>query len=240
MTAAIVVSGILGAAPPQPAQAWPKPLTQLPSSTDAPQTIQLLWREVAPVAGRFSVLMPGEPSETVQPLQTSVGFVELHSILVEDQDNAYLVMYADYPEAAIAQHSPTAILAQVTASWLDEHRVAATEPTNLELSGHPGQGLRYVLPNGLQVQARAYLVGRRLYQIFALYAPPLPASSEPTAENVPPLPNPKVDQFLNSFRLLNTPADRPTDPPADRPADPPADLPADLPADPPADRTVPN
>lgn len=193
----------------QPAQALIQVPAQDPAPTvptDAHRTIQLLWREVAPVAGRFSVLMPGEPRETVQPLQTSVGFVELHSILVEDHDNAYLVMYADYPEAAIAQHSPTAILAQVTASWLAEHRAEAVAPTDLELSGHPGQGLRYVLPNGLQVQARAYLVGRRLYQIFALYAPSPTAASDPsTTESPQPITNPKVDQFFESFRLLDPP-----------------------------------
>src|SRR4026209_75082 len=48
--------------------------------------------------GGFTISTPGNPKESVQTVDSAAGPLELHQFLVEDGNNAYIVMYNDYPK----------------------------------------------------------------------------------------------------------------------------------------------
>ncbi len=151
----------------------------------------IAWQPFTSGAGGFTISMPDEQKSDVLPMNTPVGVIDLHLFTVDLDDSAYIVGYSDYPESLVRNSSADVMLdgardgavANVGGKLLNERR--------LTLQGYPGRELWIEAEAGGQpglVQARIYLVGRRLYQV--LVAGSTTQFSESDAEF-----------FLDSFEL---------------------------------------
>ncbi|MEP6774665.1 MAG: hypothetical protein ABJA50_03640 [Chloroflexota bacterium] len=146
------------------------------------------WYNFTSSEGAFSVLMPRTPDESSATDGPS-GHTEL-MYGAKIGSIAYVVRYADYP--------PDVIQKAGTENWLDSERdfLVISVPGKLmsertiSIDGYPGRELRVQADDGKSRIARLYLVRNRLYKVYAV----MPDDRSIT---------PKVEQFLDSFTLLN-------------------------------------
>jgi hypothetical protein len=108
----------------------------------------------------------------------------------QDGDRAFMVGYTEYPERVRSLVGEQELLesARDGAVAGARGRLLVDEPR--ELAGVPGRHLEIDSDGGrVRVSGRLYVVGRRLYQVFATVAPVEAESAE-------------VQRFLDSFRIL--------------------------------------
>lgn len=183
----------------------PRPIQAGPLVPDEPtaSSLETLWISFESDTGRFSALFPETPRESLRSLSTSVGEINLHEFSFEDRQRAYLILYADYPSEALVSSDAQQILDLAVDNWLEEHQAEAIERQTVQIAGHPGRAVRYQLVNGLHVRGRAYLVGDRLYQIFALYESDGDTIANDATDTPLEAGRAEADavQFVNSFRL---------------------------------------
>jgi hypothetical protein len=153
------------------------------------------WEEFTHSAGRYTVLMPGAPQETVQDVPTPAGKMKLTSTAVElkDEGKVFAVLFADYdPRAdysdeAFAHRVIEAVLAGSVRSRKGEVRKQA----KIKLGSHHGQECLFDTAGGAEkTLARVYLVGNRLYQLVSSW----PVRAGATSAD--------AEKFCNSFKVL--------------------------------------
>jgi len=128
------------------------------------ETVEDPWKEFTSEEGGFSVLMPGEPTYSVQPAPTAQGSVQIHMYLLEHGVMAYGVMYND-------------VLGEIidVQKFLDERRDAAVKTVSgsqvteksISIEGQPGREIKFNTADNIQYTGRLYLVDGRLYQVIA-------------------------------------------------------------------------
>ncbi|HUV06222.1 MAG TPA: hypothetical protein VMX75_00755 [Spirochaetia bacterium] len=153
---------------------------------------QLRWKEFSSEAGAFSVLMPGKPEEQTHTLNTAAGDIKLTIYASEMGESlVFFVSYSDYPPEVAGSAVPGGLLRAARDSTVQSQGGKLLASYGIALGGHPG--LSYVAEAKVQgreavLRARNFMVGSRLYQIFALGE-----RGEGSTE--------KMAKFLGSFRL---------------------------------------
>jgi hypothetical protein len=141
------------------------------------------WVEFTSKEGRFSVLMPKQP--TVRK-QTAPGSVEVHMFLVEYTAVAYGVLYNDLagkvtdPEKALDDGRAGAVRSS--------GGVLLTEK-KISLDGYPGREIRIKTRDNIIYTARIYVVGQRFYQIIVTTPEGMDISKP-------------MKKFMDSFKLI--------------------------------------
>jgi hypothetical protein len=116
---------------------------------------------------RFSVQMPGRPTQAEQNVPTAVGDVKMTRFTVEiSQKLAYMVAVADYPAGSANANNQDAILdgAANGAATSLRGRINTKEPITLN-GRHPGRHIEVDVPGLGVYRSHLYLVGDRLYQL---------------------------------------------------------------------------
>src|SRR5262245_39994699 len=63
-----------------------------------PQAAQAeTWKEFSSPAGRFKVVMPSDPTETSETIESSLGKIERHTFTLEAGFASLRVSYSDFP-----------------------------------------------------------------------------------------------------------------------------------------------
>ena len=138
------------------------------------------------------MLMPGTPEEETQTINTEVGDIKLTMYVSEvDESVACFVSYSDYPAPVIAVSDPYTMLTAARDSTVFAQGGKLLSNYKISLGGNPG--IAFVADVEIEgkeavLRARNYVVGNRLFQIFAM-ALKGQKSREETA------------QFLSSFKL---------------------------------------
>jgi hypothetical protein len=123
------------------------------------------WADVEPADGRFSIRMPGEPTEQTRTLKTVAGEIAMRIYAVEDSRASYMVSFADYPVDIVAASTPETVLdgardgAAVNISGKVLHERAFV------FQGHPARDVVVLDAMEVELRMRIVLVGRRLYQV---------------------------------------------------------------------------
>jgi hypothetical protein len=151
---------------------------------------RIAWRDYTSKAGAYSILMPGQPDEQKQSVDTSAGRVDVYTSIFENRAGAFIVAYTDYPNDAVQGSDPQALLD----SAINNLQGTLLNKANITLDGFPGREFEVEIPSdGTRptgvMTARHFLVGHRLYQV-AVVTPKNPS----TPDNAP--------KFLDSFRLM--------------------------------------
>ena len=150
---------------------------------------RVTWKEFSSKEGRFSVLVPGTPSEQTQKLDTGVGAIDLHFFVAEQDGFQYLVSYNDYPDAMVREADADKVLDGARDGVVANVQGRLLNEVKVWLANYPGRELRIRIPEGRQaMRTRLYFVGNRLYQVGVLSAEDGAAADE-------------VSKFLNSFKL---------------------------------------
>lgn len=150
-------------------------------------------KEFKSEAGRFSVTTPAQMQESVQPVETQSGKIDLHLFTGQQDEIAYIVGYCDY--------SPDLAKPENAEHMLDGARDGAVSNTkgkligesSITLDGHPGREIGVqVAPEDqppMIIKGHFFMVKNRLYQVTVV-APRSRAQDK------------AVDDFLQSFKLL--------------------------------------
>jgi hypothetical protein len=156
--------------------------------------------------GMFKINFPGTPQESAKPLTLQGGGVStLHQFWVDEDFDyiSYMVIYNDYP-ADYASASPQELLETMRDGVVRDKTLTSDVP--IELFGVPGRAFTAVDKDGWQYAVHQFLAGSRLYQLIVV-----------NSKNHPPA---TTEEFMNTFRILKSPATNA--PPASAPAPPPA------------------
>jgi hypothetical protein len=151
---------------------------------------QVTWKEFSSSEGRFSVLMPGTPSEKTSKVNTEVGPVDMFSFRVTQEDSGYDVNYNDYPDAVVEASDAGSMLDGARDGIVSSLQGKLLTEFIISLDGYPGRDIRVEGPDGEHtVRTRLYLVDNRLYQLTVV-TPKEDSFSKDVAK------------FLDSFELL--------------------------------------
>ncbi len=151
------------------------------------------WQEVKSKEGRFVVMMPGDPNYIVDTVSTPAGKVAYPSYVVNNEDNYYLIGYSDMPKELVARAPADVIIEGSCRGVLHEAGGKQIGSKLLKRDKYLGREIIAEIPGQDQDQiqvmrVRSYLVGNRLYLIFASGPP------EDTTGN--------FGRFMDSFELL--------------------------------------
>ena len=176
-----------------PAQSIPDNSTAVPAQPDAGQPFTF-------ADGRFSVLFPGTPTQSSQPVQLKNGetaTLYVFSVTAENGNTGYAVKYINYPADYVNGYPADYAISdpQVRLQAAEKGDAAGKtlfKDQAIDLDGVPGRDYAIMLPDGSSCTVHEYLAGNRLYQLIAW-----------TAKDY--LPNDQGYQFLHSFRIWGNP-----------------------------------
>ncbi len=147
-----------------------------------------VWQEFSSREGGFTILLPSQPQESLVNLKTDLGLMVLHAFTVTNGDREYRVTYTDLLHPAKNEKDTEKVLKTARQFALTgKHREMLKEQF-LTLDDHPGREFRISEDSELVLIDRAYLVGKRLYQVITSFSAAKGESTE-------------TGRFLGSFRL---------------------------------------
>ncbi len=161
---------------------------ELNGNTDQPAA----WKEFSSKVGKFSVTIPGTPTEATQVYQSPIGPITVHMFTVPAANNAgaFVTAFADYPVHADQKidvekgldGARDGLLKNIPGSKLVSEK-------KISLEGHPGRELKVDLSGKGAARWRIIFVKHRQYQAAVLGPDEMTTSKE-------------ADLFFDSFRLL--------------------------------------
>ena len=152
------------------------------------------WKEYSPAEGRFTILFPGIPKETIQSVDVLGGQIKIHIHNLK-AGGEYGVIYADYPIPVGNPDVANRVLDSGAKGAVAEVNAELLSMTEISIDGYPGRLLREKLPDGKILKAKMYLVGQRLFQIAVTM--PRADTTQDGGQSYEKF----ADKFLNSFKL---------------------------------------
>ena len=125
------------------------------------------WKKFSSSEGRFSVLIPGVPTEKIIKVNTKAGIVDLHILQLEGTEFNYLaVSYGDYPKETVTKENINKILDGARDGAVSNVHGKLISELIITLDNYPGREIKVEIPNGKHILiSRIYLVRNRLYSI---------------------------------------------------------------------------
>ncbi|MCA1577436.1 MAG: hypothetical protein LC794_08750 [Acidobacteria bacterium] len=166
---------------PTPPPAQPRPTKPTPRPASEPPE----WVRYDSAIGRFSVLMPEIPKDTVETTQSDHGPYTTYLFIARDERNVYLIGWVDYdPKFNFNRQSE---MEANRDNFVKGVKATLTGSRSLTIDGY--QVLEFTADtNERTFKSRVYMVGRRPYQIVIGY-PKEDATVAP------------VTKFFNSFKV---------------------------------------
>lgn len=126
--------------------------------------------ELSSEQGNFFIIFPGEPSYSVEDVETAVGKLKMHTYLYEESnDAAYMVAYIDYPDDLVEESDNDVLLEAALEGALSSWGIDIEEAKK-ETTWHSGyKGIFCNEKNGdTHAAYEVILVENRLYQLAIL------------------------------------------------------------------------
>lgn len=152
------------------------------------------WKAFSSTKGKFSVLMPGDPQEQHQVVNTAVGPIDLYMYAVDSGSIAYIVGYSDYPEDFIKNSEPKKLLDGARDGAIRNIKGTLVAERNITIEAHPGREFAFDVPKQSGIpyngtgRSHMFLVGNRLYQCMVI------GKKDSRIED--------IEKFVNSFKLI--------------------------------------
>jgi len=156
------------------------------------QVAQSPWKPFSPTDGSFSILMPGQPTQKKQTINTPAGDIDTYFYTITQDGGKinYTVSYVELPKG-VEKMAPPALLEAMASGLMGDSRVKVVSEKTIQLGDYPGRAFKIEAPDKSLIMHRAYLVKQRIYQI----AVQVPKVQEQALSG-------DVDRFFNSFKLL--------------------------------------
>ena len=119
------------------------------------------WQPFTSSAGKFTVSMPGEPTESESTSQTAIGDLTQHLFQYAKDGPEFVVAYADYPDQA-SEADPVKLLEDTITGAAQgstvQNQQASTLQGNASVSGEweAGDGSAYTFYKAILVEDRLY------------------------------------------------------------------------------------
>ena len=140
--------------------------------------------------GHFFIYFPGEPTYSVEDVETAVGKLKMHTYLFEESSEAaYMVAYIDYPEDMVEDSDNDMLLNAALEGALGSWGIDL-EQVRKETTWHSGNKGMFCKENNDDTYTayEVLLAGNRLYQIAILqYGKPISKKA--------------ISSFYDSFEL---------------------------------------
>jgi hypothetical protein len=148
------------------------------------------WKEFSDRAGRFSVLLPGDPVTSEETIHTRAGNVNLYvfTLYHGSVNELYSVQYMDYPDQLMQGKTAEQLLKDAGTVDAFNMNGKVVREQALPLEQRPGREVHFETA-AVAARIRLCLVERRLYKTVAMW-PKSRAFS------------PDDERFLASFRLM--------------------------------------
>ena len=158
------------------------------------------WTEFSSKVGNFKMKFPGHPEETIQDVQVGDVSLKLHLFIYDASNDSgdnltYYVMYCDYPKTMINSDLSSEILDTFLKNSIEggaksmNGKIVSITKENFK--GFPGRKVKINIMDGQGIgYQKVCLVHNRAYFSMVL--------CESQKDN-----NPSIEQFLNSFELLD-------------------------------------
>ena len=118
------------------------------------------WKEFSSAAGRFKVVMPGDPTETSQTTESSLGKIEQHTFTLEAGFASLRVTYSDFPITLTEPGEIKKFLDHMHEGDVASIQGKLLSMTEIELDGYPGREFKVEAPD-LMFREKYFLVGQR-------------------------------------------------------------------------------
>lgn len=170
-------------------------LSQMGQPNPAPPTERSQpgqWVSFKSEKGGFTVVMPTQPTERVQAVNSAAGDINTYLFSTSSNNGTvnYTVSYMDLPQMAAAM--PENLLLEAIAGGItSDERIKVLSERAIKLDNYNGREFKIESPTKSIVQHRTFLVKQRVYQI----AVEVPAANANQLSS-------EVDRFLSSFKLL--------------------------------------
>jgi len=142
------------------------------------------WTAFSSAEGRFSILMPGNPTKGTVAVRAGDAVVTAHVFTALSRSIDLMVGYGDFPSP---QHDPEKIFDATRDGSLGGVHGTLLSEEKVKLNGYPGRRFRATGVGNAFVDEEMYLVDRRLYLI--------------TIATATKSPDRNIDKILASFRL---------------------------------------
>lgn len=162
-----LLAGCGGDPPANPAATSAPASTATSEATSTP--VAEAWQPYTSTEGRFSILMPGQPSETSQVANSALGEFTTYFTKYEEDGSQYLVSYADYPEGTMTGSNPEEVVAESFAKTFESAPDAnkVVKKSKITVQGFPGMEGEIEYTSGNYVWYKTVLVNDRQYQVLA-------------------------------------------------------------------------
>lgn len=143
------------------------------------------WLPFSSVPGRFTVLLPGTPTNKTETVDSEPGPYTSHLYRLLDQERVYLIAWVDY-DPQFKFHGQSEL--EANRDWfVKDMKATLVDTRSLRVDDYPALEFRADTAEKTYY-SRVYIVGRRPYQITIGY---------PKGEDDPVT----VDRFFNSFKV---------------------------------------
>jgi hypothetical protein len=159
-------------------------------AAQAQENLPAGWRVITSKEGRFTVALPGTPTQTKQRVWTAAASLDVHLFVLDTkQDGAYVVSYCDLPADEVKPGSEQQRLDLARDGAVSNARGKLRSEKEITLNGNPGREIEIEADKGQRVLLRMIVVKQRLYQTMAMG----PASFTQSSD---------VTLFLDSLRMV--------------------------------------
>jgi len=126
------------------------------------------WKKFSSSEGKFSVLMPSEPTTEARKADSALGKLTIHLFNAESALGIFFVSYTDYPDGPDYAAQRENVLDGVQKGIAESLGVAPFAEAEIEMGGSPGREIKFRVKSGnlnSVIIYRITLVDNRLYQI---------------------------------------------------------------------------
>ena len=124
-------------------------------------------KEFTSEEGRFSALMPGEPTTSVVFTETREGRLATHTVSATDESlNQYLVSWTEYGVRSVEREATEMTFDKMRDALIRFKEGKLLGESSVEIEGHPGRAFTFSVEGGQLMRVRFYFVGNRSYQVM--------------------------------------------------------------------------
>lgn len=124
--------------------------------------------ELQTYGGEFAADFPGVPSLSRETIQTPLGPITVETVVLETGETAFVVVHYDLPAEHVRKMGAAQILDSSRNGAVFRVRGRLLAEVKTSLADFPGRQMLVAVENSDQhIAARIFLVGNRVYQIWA-------------------------------------------------------------------------
>ncbi len=146
------------------------------------------WKEFHSNEGRFTVTMPGDPTQDSNTVQTAIGSVDIHMFHHDEFFLSFLVAYSDFPNRPDYVFKTEKMCEGDGNETVRKENAVVKSEQPITVDGNPGRIIILEKNQNLTIKTKMVWVQPRLYQVVV-------AANDIRAGSA------DIDHFMDSFKI---------------------------------------